>query len=108
MTTFKESRMAQIVNALREAGAEQAEQVDRITPKTDAQLEADRSAAAIVLSAALLRQREARFGGGSAKSYRARQSCGYTIQCPGTRQSNGGPGIRFRSRTYQPKRFERP
>jgi hypothetical protein len=62
MTTFKESRMAQIVNALREARAEQAEQVDRITPKTEAQLEADRSAAAIVLSAALLRQREARFG----------------------------------------------
>jgi hypothetical protein len=59
MTTFKESRMAQIVNALSKAGAEQ---VKPIKPKTEAELEADRSAAAIALNAAYLRQRESRFG----------------------------------------------
>jgi hypothetical protein len=56
MTTFQESRKAQIVNALREAGTEQ------IKPKSKAQLEADRSAAAIALNAAYLREREARLG----------------------------------------------
>jgi hypothetical protein len=54
--------MAQIVNALREAGAEQAKQVEPTKPKSEAQLEADRSAAAIALNAAYLRERESRFG----------------------------------------------
>jgi hypothetical protein len=54
--------MAQIVNALRQAGAEQAEQVETIKPKSEAQLEADRSAAALALNAVYLREREARFG----------------------------------------------
>jgi hypothetical protein len=43
MTTFQESRKVQIVNALREAGAEQ---IKPIKPKSEAQLEADRCAAA--------------------------------------------------------------
>ena len=59
MTSFQESRRAQIVNALRDAGAEQ---VKPVKPKSEAQLEADRSAAAIALNAAFLRAREARFG----------------------------------------------
>jgi len=51
--------MAQIVNALLNAEAEQPEPIKH---KSEAQLEADRSAAAIALNAAFLREREARFG----------------------------------------------
>jgi hypothetical protein len=51
--------MAQIVNALSNAGAEQ---IKPIKPKTEAQLEIDRSAAAISLNAAYLRERESRYG----------------------------------------------
>jgi hypothetical protein len=50
--------MAQIVNALRNV---EAEQVKPIKPKTEAELEADRSAPAIALNAAYLRER-ARYG----------------------------------------------
>jgi len=56
---FSEGRKAQIVNALREAGAKP---VKPIKPKTEAELEADRSAAAIALNSAFLREREARYG----------------------------------------------
>jgi hypothetical protein len=59
MTTFQESRKAQIVNALLNVEAEQPEP---IKPKSEAQLEADRSAAAIALNAAFLKERESRFG----------------------------------------------
>jgi hypothetical protein len=59
MTTFQESRRAQIVNALFNV---EVEQTKPIKPKSEAQLEADRSAAAIALNAAFLREREARFG----------------------------------------------
>ena len=59
MITFEESRRAQIVNALLEVGAEQ---VKTVNPKAETELEADRSAAAISLNAAYLREHEARFG----------------------------------------------
>jgi hypothetical protein len=59
MTTFSESRKAQLVQALQSVDSEQ---VKPIKPKSEAQLEADRSAAAIALNAAFLREREARFG----------------------------------------------
>jgi hypothetical protein len=59
MTTFRESRRTQLVQALRSVDAEQ---VKPVKPKTEAQLEADRSAAATVLNAAYLREREARYG----------------------------------------------
>ena len=59
MTTFQESRRTQLVQALRSVDAEQ---VKPIKPKSEAELEADRSAAAIALNAAYLRQRESRFG----------------------------------------------
>jgi hypothetical protein len=48
-----------IGNALRDA---EAEQTRPIKPKSEAQLEADRSAAAIALNAAYLRERESRYG----------------------------------------------
>jgi hypothetical protein len=51
--------MTQIVNALSNVDAEQ---VKPTKPKSDAQLEADRSAAATVLNAVYLREREARYG----------------------------------------------
>jgi hypothetical protein len=51
--------MAQIVNALSNVDAEQ---VKPIKPKSEAQLAADRSAAAIVLNSVYLREREARYG----------------------------------------------
>jgi hypothetical protein len=56
---FSESRKTQLVQALQSAGAEQ---VKPIKPKSEAELEADRSAAAIALNAAFLRERETRFG----------------------------------------------
>jgi hypothetical protein len=56
---FQDSRKAQIVNALRDAGAKQFPPVE---PKTEAEVENARSAAATVLSAAFLRERELRFG----------------------------------------------
>jgi hypothetical protein len=51
--------MAQIVSALSNV---EAEQVKPIKPKSEAQLEADRSAAAISLNAAYLRERQSRYG----------------------------------------------
>jgi hypothetical protein len=59
MTTFQESRRAQIVNALLNARAEQPQTVK---PKSEAQLEADRSAAAIALNAVYLREMKSRYG----------------------------------------------
>jgi hypothetical protein len=56
---FKESRKAQILNALRDAGAEQ---IKPTKPKTEAELEADRSAAAIALNAVYLRELKSRHG----------------------------------------------
>jgi hypothetical protein len=59
MTTFKESRRTQLVQALQSVDSEQ---VKPIKPKSEAQLEIDRSAAATVLNAVYLREREARNG----------------------------------------------
>ena len=59
MTTFKESRRAQLVQALQSVDAEQ---VKPTKPKSEAQLEADRSAAAFALNAAYLRERQSRYG----------------------------------------------
>jgi GDP-D-mannose dehydratase len=59
MTTFQESRRAQIVKAL-ESVDKQQDAPNK--PKSEAQLEAARSAAAIALNAAYLRERESRFG----------------------------------------------
>jgi hypothetical protein len=56
---FSESRKAQIVNSLRHA---REQQVKPIKPKTEAQLEADRSAAAVALNAAFLRELKSRYG----------------------------------------------
>jgi hypothetical protein len=59
MTIFSESRKAQLVQALQSVDAEQ---VKPIKPKSEAQRESDRSAAATVLNSAYLRERESRFG----------------------------------------------
>jgi hypothetical protein len=59
MTAFQEGRRAQIVNALRDAGAEQ---VKPTKPKTEAELEADRSAAALALNSVFLRELKSRYG----------------------------------------------
>lgn len=59
MTTFKESRKAQLVQALQSVDAQQD---TPIKPKSEAQLEAARSVAAIALNAAFLKERESRFG----------------------------------------------
>jgi len=59
MTTFQESRKSQIANALLKA---RAEQVKPIKPKTEAQLEADRSAAAKALNAVNFRELKSRYG----------------------------------------------
>jgi hypothetical protein len=60
MTTFRESRRALIVQALQSVDAEQ---VKPTKPKSESQRETDRAAAAAtVLNAAYLREREARFG----------------------------------------------
>lgn len=59
MTTFRESRRTQLVQALRSVDAEQ---VKPVKPKTEAQLEADRSAAAIALNAVYLREMKSRYG----------------------------------------------
>jgi hypothetical protein len=59
MTTFSESRRTQLAQALRSVDAQQAKPSK---PKSEAQLEADRSAAATVLNAAYLRERESRYG----------------------------------------------
>jgi hypothetical protein len=56
---FSESRKTQLVQALQSAGAEQ---VKPTKPKTETQLEADRSAAAVALNSVFLREMKARFG----------------------------------------------
>ncbi|HXM49479.1 MAG TPA: hypothetical protein VN956_16675 [Pyrinomonadaceae bacterium] len=56
---FKEGRRAQIVNALRDAAEQQATPVQ---PKSEAQIESERSAAAVALNAVFLRELKARFG----------------------------------------------
>lgn len=56
---FSESRKTQLVQALQSAGAEQ---VNPIKPKSEAELEADRSAAAIALNAVFLRELKSRHG----------------------------------------------
>jgi len=48
---FKEGRRAQIVNALRDAAEQQATPVQ---PKSEAQIESERSAAAVALNAVFL------------------------------------------------------
>jgi hypothetical protein len=57
--TFPESRQAQLVKALQSV---EPEQVNPIKQKSEAELDAERSAAATALSAVYLRERELRYG----------------------------------------------
>jgi hypothetical protein len=56
---FSEGRKAQIVNSLREA---QAKQSPPVKPKSEAELESDRSAAAVALNSVFLKEMKSRYG----------------------------------------------
>jgi hypothetical protein len=58
MITFQDSRKAQLIKDL-QAAAEQQE--TPVQPKTEAELEAGRSAAAVALNAVFMRELKARF-----------------------------------------------
>jgi hypothetical protein len=58
-TNFQDSRKSQIVAALRDAADKQATPVKH---KTEAQIEADRSAAAVALNAVFLKEMKSRYG----------------------------------------------
>jgi hypothetical protein len=90
MTTFQESRRAQIVKALESVDEQQDTPVK---PKSEAQLEADRSAAAIALNAVFLRERESRYG---KTVRRVTNADALAIALARGRKSSAGRGIRFR------------
>ena len=56
---FSEGRKAQVVNALRDAAEKQFPPVQ---PKSEAELETERSAAAVALNAVFLQEMKARYG----------------------------------------------
>jgi hypothetical protein len=56
---FQDSRKSQLVKALQSAGEQQ---VKPTKPKTEAQLESERSAAAVALNAVFLRELKSRYG----------------------------------------------
>ena len=56
---FQDSRKSQLVKAMQTAGEQQ---VKPVQPKTAAQLEAERSAAAVALNAVFLRELKSRYG----------------------------------------------